>query len=194
MRALRLATLAASLLIVSVYTPITNAQILDTGVGRCLRCGHSEIDTQRYVNSFLNQMFFPDSFLRHSAVAASLYLFNGTYTMHGGRSPDSNFASVTIAMTAELKGALPTGNYRVVVTTPGGQSSTKTYAIGDTRFVVAGPLFPRASDGTGGSSGRSGPPTGGGPQIRGGSRGPVKCTRSRREDRRHETIAWCSLD
>ena len=201
MRALRLATIAASLLIVSTHAPLASAQILDTGVGRCIPCGHSERDTQRYVNSFLNQMFFPNSVLRRSTVVGSLYLFNGIYTMHGNRSPNEDFSSVTISVTAELKGALPTGNYRLVVTTPGGKTSTKTYAIGETRFVVRGRLDGEKDEdlevdsatGTGaGGGGRSGPPSSGGSHILGGSRGPAKCSRSRREDRRNETITWCS--
>ncbi len=199
MRALRLATVAVSLLIVSNFTPIANAQILDTGDGLCRPCGHSEYDTQRYVNSFLNQMFFPKSALRSATIAASLYFFNGTYTMYGGRSQDPDFSSVTIAITAELKGALPTGNYRVVVTTPGGETTTSVYVIGNTRFRILGRFVPQ--DGSSrdnsfgvGSAGRSRPPTGGGPQSRGGSRGPAKCSRSRREDRRNETITWCSQD
>ncbi len=199
MRALRVATIATFLLIVSVHAPIANAQIIDTGEGRCSRCGHSEFDTQRYVNSFLNQLFFPKSFLRSASISASLYFFNGTYTIHGGRSPDPDFDSVTIAITAELKGAVPTGNYRVVVTTPGGQTLTDTYAISDERFRVLGRLVPPEDSSTDnstgvGSSGSSGPPSSGGTHIRGGSRGPAKCSRSRREDRRNETITWCSLD
>ncbi len=199
MRALRLATIAALVLIISIHSPIANAQIVDTGEGYCSRCGHSETDTQRYVNSFLNQMFFPKSVLRSASIAASLYFFSGTYTMYGGRSPDPGFDSITIAITAELKGAVPTGSYRVVVTTPGGQSSTDTYAISDERFRILGRLAPRertsTDDSTGvGSGGHSGPPGGGGPQVRGGNRGSAKCSRRRREDRGNETIAWCSQD
>lgn len=199
MRALRLATVAVSLLVVSLHMPVASAQILDIGEGVCKRCGHSETDTQRYVNSFLNQLFFPKSILRSASIAASLYLFNGTYTMYGARSADSDFDSVTIAITAELKGAVPTGNYRLVVTTAGGRTSTNTYAIGAQRFPVLGRIRPpsqSSSDNSAGvgSGGRSGPPTGGGPQIRGGSRGPIKCTRGRTEHRRNETIAWCSID
>ena len=199
MRPLRLATVALLLSFVSLHMPIAHAQIFNTGEGRCGLCGHSERDTQRYVNSFLNQMFFPDTTLRRAAVVASLYLFNGTYTMHGNRSPDPNFSSVTIAITAEVKNALPTGNYRVTVTTPGGKTSTDLYAIGDSRFRVAGPLVSRAErssgSGTGvGSNGRVGPPTRVGGRIRAGSGGGAKCSRSRREDRRNETIVWCSQD
>ncbi len=200
MRALRLATVAAVLLIASAQTPIANAQILDTGEGRCSRCGHSEQDTQRYVNSFLNQLFFPKSMLRSASIAASLYLFNGTYTIHGARSPDSNFDSVTIAITAELKGALPTGNYRVVVTTPGGRTSTQTYAIGDERFKVVGILVPRFESSAdkstdAGSGGPSGPPSGGGPgKSQGGSRTHARCSHSRRQDLSKETVLWCSID
>jgi hypothetical protein len=199
MRSLRLATVAVLLSIISIHTTSANAQILDTGEGRCGRCGHSERDTQRYVNSFLNQIFFPNSVLRRGTIAASLYLFSGTYTMYGGRSPDPNFASVTIAITAELKGALPSGNYRVVVTTPGGKTSTESYAIGNVRFRVIGPLYSRVGRGSGsragaGGGGHSGPSTGMGTPIRPGNRSPAKCSRSRREDRGNETIAWCSQD
>ncbi len=199
MMALRLATVALFLLIVSVHTPIANAQILDTGEGRCGLCGHSERDTQRYVNSFLNQMFFPRSGPARGFVAANLYLLSGTFTVYGNKSPDPNFDRITIAITAEVKNALPTGNYRVTATTPGGQTSTKLYAIGDTRFRVIGNLNfreePNFDSDTGvGSGARSGPSGGGGPQIRGGSRGPAKCSRRRREDRGNETIAWCSQD
>lgn len=200
MRALRLATIAVFLSIVSFHTTTANAQIFDTGEGRCGRCGHSERDTQRYVNSFLNQLFFPRSLPARGFVTANLYLLTATYTMHGGRSPDPNFASVTIAITAEVKNALPTGSYRVTVTTPGGKTSTETYAIGNTRFRVMGPPDSRAEPGAGssigvGSGGHSGPPTGGGPgQTQGGSRGSARCSRSRREDRGNETIVWCSAD
>ena len=206
MRALRLATVAISLLFVSLHAPIANAQIFDTGVGVCRFCGHSELDTQRYVNSFLNQLFFPNSALRRGVIAGDLYLLTATYTMYGRLSPDPVFSSVTIAITAEIKNVLPTGQYHVTVTTPGGTTSTETYAIGSERFSVMEDYEPGArrvdeddsdrgaDSGTGGSGGRSGPPTGGGPQIRGGSRGPAKCSRSRRVDRRNETIVWCSID
>lgn len=196
MRVLRLATVAVFLAIVSVQSTTANAQILDTGEGRCGLCGHSERDTQRYVNSFLNQMFFPRSGSVRGFVAANLYLLSGTFTMHGNQSPDPKFDRVTIAITAEVKNALPTGNYRVTVTTPGGQTSTKLYAIGDTRFVVVGNLnfAEETSSVTGAGGGRSGPPASRGPQVRAGSRGPAKCSRSRREDRRNETIVWCSAD
>jgi len=198
-RALRLATVAVFLSLVLIQPTTANAQIFDTGEGRCGLCGHSERDTQRYVNSFLNQMFFPKSVPRSLTIAASLYFFNGTYTMYGGRSPDPNFASVTIAITAEVKGALPTGNYRVTATTPGGKTSTKTYVIGDKPFRVIGRLAPRANSGSGngiglGSGGRSGPPTSVGRQPRASSRGSARCSRSRREDRGNETIARCSRD
>jgi hypothetical protein len=199
MRALRLAAVAVVLSIVSIHSTIANAQILDTGEGRCGLCGHSERDTQRYVNSFLNQMFFPRTALGRSFVATNLYLLTATFTMYGNRSPDRNFASVTIAITAEVKNALPTGNYRVTVTTPGGKSSTKLYAIGDTPFRVIGPLGFREERSSSrsfgvGSGGRSGPPTGGSGQSRGGSQGPARCSHSRREDRAKETILWCSAD
>lgn len=196
MRALRLATVAMSLIIVPLYTPIANAQILDTGSGVCRLCGHTETDTQRYVNSFLNQMFFPRSGPTRGFIIANLYLLSGTFTMHGSRSPDPNFSSVTIAITAEVKGALPTGNYRVVVTTPGGQTSTKLYAIGNTRFVVTGNLDfekdskpdPRIGQGSGGESGRSS----GGVQIPFRDTRPARCSRTRRVDRGNETIVYCS--
>lgn len=201
MRASRMATVAVFLSIVLIQSTTATAQILDTGEGRCSLCGHSERDTQRYVNSFLNQMFFPRSGSTRAFVAANLYLLSGTFTMHGARSPDANFDRVTIAITAEVKNALPTGNYRVTVTTPGGKTSTDLYAIGNTRFRVIGQLaFPeeqnsgRSSSGVG-SGGRSGPPVWvRGVLVRGGSRGPAKCSRSRREDRGNETIAWCSRD
>jgi hypothetical protein len=194
MRAIRLATVAVFLAFISVQSTTVSAQILDTGEGRCGLCGHSEHDTQRYVNSFLNQMFFPHNGSVRVFVAANLYLLSGTFTMHGNKSPDPNFDRVTIAITAEVKSALPTGNYRVTVTTPGGQTSTKLYAIGDTRFVVTGNLNFReeTSSGGGAGGGRAAPPTSGGTAVRGGSRGPAKCSQSRREDRRYETILWCS--
>ena len=199
MRALRLATIALLLSVVSIHAPLANAQIFDTGVGRCGLCGHSERDTQRYVNSFLNQLFFPRSVPARSFVAANLYLLTATFTMHGTRSPDPNFASVTIAITAEVKSALPTGNYRVTVTTPGGKTSTATYVIGDTRFRVIGPLHFGAESSSGrgievGRSGHSGPPTRVGGQIRSSSFSRARCSRSRREDRGNETIVWCSAD
>jgi hypothetical protein len=197
MRALRLATIALLLSVVSIHAPIANAQILDTGEARCKLCGHSERDTQRYVNSFLNELFFPRSVPARAFVAANLYLLTATFTIHGARSPDSNFASVTIAITAEVKNALPTGNYRVTVTTPGGKTSTSTYVIGDTPFRVTGPLNPRtgSSSGNGFGIGRrshSGPPIRDGSEIRSRSRSRTGCSRSRREDRWNETILWCS--
>ena len=197
MRALRLATVALFITIASIHAPIANAQILDTGKGRCGLCGHSERDTQRYVNSFLNQLFFPRSGPARIFVAANLYVLSGTFTMYGNRSPDPNFDRVTIAITAEVKNALPTGNYRLTVTTPGGKTSTKLYAIGDTPFRVTGnlgrPEEPRSGIRSGpGGSGRTGPPTRVGGQIRSSSRRPAKCSRSRREDRGNETIVWCS--
>jgi len=199
MRALRLATVALLLSVVSIHAPIANAQIFDTGEGRCGLCGHSERDTQRYVNSFLNQLFFPRSVPARAFVAANLYLLTATFTMHGGRSPDPNFASVTIAITAEVKSALPTGNYRVTVTTPGGKTSTSTYVIGSTRFRVAGPLNfraePGSADGVGlGGGGHSGPLIRVGGVIRSSSHSRTRCSRSRREDRWNETILWCSAD
>jgi hypothetical protein len=206
MRALRLATVAASLFIISIQTPTANAQIFDTGVGVCRLCGHSELDTQRYVNSFLNQMFFPRSALRSGVIAADLYLLTATYTMYGRLSPDPSFSSVTVSITSEIKNVLPTGKYHVTVTTPGGVTSTEIYAIGRERFSVMDVYEPGArrvdedddssdvSVASGGSGVRSGPPIRVGSQIRGGSRGPAKCTHLRREDRRNETIVWCSVD
>ena len=208
MRALRLATVAIVLLMSLSQAPIANAQILDVGEGVCPQCGHAELDTQRYVNSFLNQMFFPNRPVIRTAVATSLYLFTATYTMHGKVSPDPGFASVTIAITAEVKNAIPTGKYHVTVTTPSGDTTSKTYAIGATRFSVQHDYAPGAVDesksrrpsgpGTGGrngpgSSGRSGPPTGGRPLIgQPGSGRPAKCTRSRVTYRRNETTLHCS--
>ena len=205
MRALRLATVAASLLIISFQVPIASAQIFNTGVGVCRLCGHSELDTQRYVNSFLNQMFFPRSTLRSGFIAADLYLLTATYTMYGRLSPDPDFSSVTVSITAELKNVLPTGRYQVTVTTPGGVTSTRIYAIGSERFSVVHDYETGAKrvdeedEGgsgvkvTGGGSGaRSGPPASRALEIRGGSRGPAKCRQSRREDLRYETILWCS--
>ena len=200
MRALRLAAVAVLLSITSIHAPPANAQILDSGVGRCLMCGHSELDTQRYVNSFLNQMFFPRTLLGRAFVAGNLYMLSATFTMHGNRSPDSDFASVSIAITAEVKNALPTGNYHVTVTTPGGKTSKATYVIGDTRFSVNHAYVPGAVRSTARrtrliNGGHSGPPTGGGPgpsQSR--PRGSATCSRSCREDRNNETIAWCSRD
>jgi hypothetical protein len=194
-----LATVALLLSVVSIHMPVANAQIFDTGEGRCGLCGHSERDTQRYVNSFLNQLFFPRSVLARGFIATNLYLLTGTFTMHGMRSPDPNFASVTIAITAEVKNALPTGNYHVTVTTPGGKTSTKTYAIGNARFRVIGPLGSRArpssGSGTGvGSSGLSGPPAPVVSPTQSNSRGAARCSSSRREDLSKETILWCSAD
>lgn len=200
MRALRLAAVAVLLSITSILAPVANAQILDSGVGRCIMCGHSELDTQRYVNSFLNQMFFPRSLLDRAFVVGNLYLLSATFTMHGGRSPDSDFASVSIALTAEVKNALPTGNYHVTVTTPGGKTSKGTYVIADTRFSINHPYAAGAVRRTARRAGpigggHSGPPTSGGPgpsQSR--ANRSAKCSRSRREDRGNETIAWCSQD
>jgi hypothetical protein len=204
MRALRLATVAASLIIISVHAPVAHAQIFNTGVGVCRSCGHSELDTQRYVNSFLNQLFFPRSTLRSSIIAADLYLLTATYTMYGRLSPDPVFSSVTIAITAEIKNALPTGKYHVTVTTPGGVTSTRIYAIGGKRFSVAHEYEDGAkrvdeddSDsgsggGIGGSGGRSGPPVSRGPQVGGAGRGAARCSQSRRQDLSRETILWCS--
>jgi hypothetical protein len=193
-----LATVAVSLLVVLMHTPIANAQIFNTGVGRCVKCGHSELDTQRYVNSFLNQLFFPRNIFYRGAVAGNLYLLVGTFTMHGSRSPDSDFASVTIAITAEVKNALPTGNYHVSVTTPGGKTSKEIYVIGVTRFSVDHDYEPGAArDVARGSranaSGRTGSPHTPRYRPRIPNHNPAKCSRSRREDRGNETIVWCSI-
>lgn len=199
MRAVRMASVAVFLMIAATHPATVNAQILDTGEGVCSRCGHSERDTQRYVNSFLNQLFFPRSGLARVVVASNLYLLSGTFTVHGDRSPDPNFDRVTISITAEVKNALPSGNYRVTVTTPGGQTSTKLYAIGETPFRVIGRINfqdePRAvgSNRSGGND-RSGPPSGGSARPRTPNGSPAKCSHKRREDRGNETIAWCSQD
>ena len=210
MRALRLATIATVLSMTLLQTPAANAQVLDVGTGVCRPCGHADLDTQRYVNSFLNQMFFPNRPATRAAVATSLYLFTATYTMYGRVSPDPAFSSVTIAITAEVKNAIPTGKYHVTVTTPSGETTTKTYAIGARLFSVRHDYAPGAVDeskidrssGPGGrgahgpgSSGRSGPTASNGP--RSGSRGsgrPAKCSHSRVSYRRNETIVHCSQD
>jgi len=208
MRALRLATVALVLSTALLQAPAANAQIVTSGIGVCRLCGHSELDTQRYVNSFLNQLFFPQSATRRAAIATSLYLLNATFTVYGRLSPDSQFNSVTISITAEVKNAIPTGKYRVTVTTPSGTTSTKTYAIGAERFSVRHPYVagalendrtnrrvPGGNGGGGpGSVGRSGPPTGGSPGAspRGGR--SAKCSRSRVTHRGNETTVYCSWD
>lgn len=209
MRALRLAAVAIVLAMTFLQTPTAHAQILDVGTGVCRQCGHAELDTQRYVNSFLNQMFFPNKPVTRAAVATSLYMFTATYTMFGSLSPDPNYASVTIAITAEVKNAIPTGKYHVTVTTPDGNTTSKMYAIGARPFSVRHDYAPGAVEGgtkksTGsggngghgpGSRGRSRPPAGGG--ARSGPMGsgrPAKCTRSRVTYRRHETTVYCSED
>ena len=199
MRAQRWAAGALLIAVMSIYSPDVSAQVLTTGNGVCKPCGHSELDTQRYVNSFLNQMFFPNSVLRRAGIATSLYMLTATYTMTGNRSPDPGFSSVTIAITAEIEKALPTGRYRVTVTTPGGETSTKTYAIGASRFNVHQAYKPGAVRGISSVVGiakpaRVGPPGRIGQYI-GGSHGPqgrARCSRSRVEARGNETIAWCS--
>lgn len=208
MRAARLATVAALLFISFSHAPPAKAQVLfTTGTGVCHLCGHSELDTERYVHSFLNQLFFPRSVARRTSIAASLYLLTATYTMNGRLSPDPRYSSVTIAITAEVKNLLPTGNYHLTVTTPGGKTSKDTYAIGAERFSVTKPYLPGAkrkssggavgSGGTGstGSGGRprSGP-AGGGVNTSGGNRRPAGCSRSRMEARGNETIVYCSRD
>lgn len=203
-----MATVATVLAMTFLQTPAANAQVVDVGDGVCPQCGHAELDTQRYVNSFLNQMFFPNRPVTRAAVATSLYLFTATYSMYGRLSPDPNYASVTIAITAEVKNAIPTGKYHVTVTTPSGETTNKIYAIGATRFSVRHDYAPGAINGSGtgsssgsgsegrhgpGSSGRSRPPTGGGPRS-----GPTrsgrsaKCSRSRVTHRRNVTTLYCS--
>ena len=192
MRLLRLATIALVFSFLSMQAPTANAQILDSGVGHCKLCGHSERDTQRYVNSFMNQMFFPRSSAKRSFVAVNLYLLNATFTMHGHRSPDPDFASVTITITAEVKNALPTGNYRVTATTPGGKTSTKLYAVGDVPFVVDDRLD---HDRDRSSGNRSQPPASGGPAVRmNQANRTTRCGRTRRVDLRYNTILYCMVD
>lgn len=211
MRAARLATVAVFLLFAVAYTPAANSQVLfTTGVGVCKECGHSELDTQRYINSFLNQLFFPESGLSRTAIAASLYTLTATYTIYGRLSPDPNHSSVTIAITAEVKAAIPTGRYHVSVTTPAGTTQEKTYPIGSEPFSVTGEYAPGAKRkgrrgsrdkriATGGSG--SGPAAQGGyspagwiSRSGGGGRGPASCSRSRMEARGNETIVYCSVD
>ena len=201
MRAQKWAAVALILAVTSIYSPNVSAQVLTTGEGVCKLCGDSELDTQRYVNSFLNQLFFPNTLPRRAAIAASLYMLTATYTMTGNLAPNPNLASVTIAITAELNKVIPTGRYKVTVTTPGGKTETKTYAIGNSRFSVKNGYKPGAVRdnvnpiGAGGN-GHSGPPNRNGQYWR-GSRGPqrpAKCSRARVEERGNETIAWCSRD
>jgi hypothetical protein len=208
-RALRVTALVLLLSTTLLETPVAQAQIVTSGVGVCHLCGHSELDRSRYVNSFLNQLFFPNSTVRRASIAGSLYLFTATFTMYGRLSPDPLYASVTIAITAEVKNAIPTGKYRVTVTTPSGETTTAIYAIGAERFSVRHPYAPGAigdnarqtvgsgSKGGGGpgSAGYSGPPATGGSTAGVGRSGrPAKCSRSRIESRRNETIVWCSSD
>lgn len=207
MRAARLATVAAFLLVAFSYAPSVNAQVLfSTGVGVCRACGHAELDTQRYINSFLNQLFFPNTALRRTSIAASLYMFTATYTMHGRLSPDPGHSSVTISITAEVRNAIPTGNYHVTATTPGGATHSKIYPIGDVRFNTKGKYAPGArredsdkgqgrSTGGGagpGGNGRSGPPGSNG-RNQGGSGQPANCSRSRMVARGNETVVYCSV-
>ena len=205
MRAMRLATVAALALVTFSYNIPASAQVLfTTGTGVCRQCGHSELDTERYVHSFLNQLFFPNNPGRRAAVAASLYLLTATYTMQGRLSPDPQFSSVTIAITAEVKNLLPTGNYHVTVTTPGGKTETKTYAIGNKKFSVSKKYAPgakRESSGSGvdlggsdnaGQGGRPSSSPGGGKRPRDNK--PAGCSRSRMEVRGNETIVYCSRD
>lgn len=205
MRALRLATIAAFLLFAFSHSPLAKAQVIfSTGTGVCHLCGHAELDTQRYINSFLNQLFFPDSVLRRTSIATSLYLLTATYTMYGSLSPDPAHSSVTISITAEIKNAIPTGNYHVKTTTPGGEIHKDTYSIGKERFNVRGSYAKGAkrkrsgnNGGVGslGSGGRGGfAPPGRPAQLGGGNSGPAGCSRSRMEARGNETIVYCSRD
>ena len=204
MRVARLAAIATVLIVGFSYNPPARAQVLfTTGTGVCHLCGHSELDTERYVHSFLNQLFFPNSAARRSFIAASLYLLTATYTMEGRLSPNPQFSSVTIAITAEVKNLLPTGNYRVTVTTPGGKTETKTYAIGNKRFSVTKKYAPGAKrKSSGGNAGSGGPGgTGAGGRTRSGPGSgfrpshdrPAKCSRSRMEARGNETTVYCSI-
>jgi len=164
-----------------------DAQIFDTGEGTCMKCGHSELDTQRYVNSFLNQLFFyPDPLQQaaaRTAIAAALYGLTATFDMHGNLSPDPHYASVTIAITAEVKSGLLTGSYKVTVTTPGGLTIQKVYAIGNNKFDVSYPYAEGARQSVSGD----GLTVGSGPD--GGTSGAT-CTRTR-EDRGDDTTVWC---
>lgn len=212
MRALRLATIAVVLSLSVGHAPVAKAQIITSGVGVCTLCGHADLDTQRYVNAFLNQMFFPESAARRASIATSLYLFTATFTMYGRLSPDPQFTAVTIAITAEVKNAIPTGKYRVTATTPSGKTETKTYAIGSEYFSTWHSYAPGAIEGRGlrrirpgdksgpagpggpGSRGHSGPPANGGPGSGPGGGRPAKCSRSRVTHRGNETTVWCSQD
>ena len=203
MRAVRLAAVAILFIAGFSYNAPVSAQVLfTTGSGVCKQCGHSELDTERYVHSFLNQLFFPNNPVRRTAVATSLYLLTATFTMQGRLSPDPQFSSVTIAITAEVKNLLPTGSYHVTITTPGGKTETKTYAIGNKKFSLSKKYAPGAKrESTGsdvdlGGSGNSGP--GGRPRSGPGSTSrpshyrPAKCSRSRMEARGNETTVYCS--
>jgi len=202
MRAARLATVAAFLLLTFSYTTPVKAQVLfTTGTGACHLCGHAELDTQRYINSFLNQLFFPNSAIRRGSVAASLYLLTATFTIHGSLSPDPAHSSVTISITAEVKNAIPTGGYHVTAVTPAGKVFKDTYPIGTQRFNVRGAYARGAKRKSSGSNSGGGGP---GPGGRGGfappgwtnwwrgSSRPAGCTRSRMEARGNETIVYCS--
>lgn len=208
MTGLRLATVATVLLLSSLHiTPASAQVVFTTGEGVCRLCGHSELDTQRYVNSFLNQLFFPQSVTRRASIAASLYALTATYTMYGSLSPDPQFSRVTIAITAEVRNALPTGNYHVTVTTPGGKTHKDTYAIGSEQFSVRHEYEPGArrkksarKEGAGGSGGSGSggrtrtEPFGYTPRPYEPRRRPAKCSRSRLEERGNNTILFCSVD
>ena len=204
MRAARLATVATLVLAGYLCASPAHAQVIfSTGVGVCKQCGHSERDTQRYVNSFLNQLFFPQSVVNRTAVAASLYLLTATYTVHGRLSPDPQYSSVTITITAEIKNAIPTGSYHVTVVTPGGKVVKDIYPIGSEPFSVNGRYAPGAKR-RGKTKSRSIGGSGSGPGVHGGYPGPGStnttrdttrnsngCRRSRLEARGIETILYC---
>lgn len=193
----RVAPVAIMALVLSLNISTASAQIFDTGQGVCRWCGHSEKDTKRYVNWFLNELFFypgrVQQKLARAGIATSLYLFTATFDIYGAVSPSSKYNVVTIAITAEIKKGIPTGRYMVTATTKGGKTSTKAYAIGNSKYSV-GYGYARGAvqgGGSGGSVGRSGPPSGGSyiPPKRG-----ARCSRSRRVDAGNETIVFCSRD
>ena len=204
MRAARLATVATLVLAGYLCASPAHAQVIfSTGVGVCKQCGHSERDTQRYVNSFLNQLFFPQSVVNRTAVAASLYLLTATYTIHGRLSPDPQYSSVTITITAEIKNAIPTGSYRVRAVTPSGKIVEDTYPIGREPFSVSDPYAPGAKrrgkktlgiggSGTGPGIRDSYPPPNWTRTLRGSGGQPAGCGRARLEARGNETILYCS--
>lgn len=204
MRLPRVAPVAITMIVLLMPVSDASAQIFDNGRATCRWCGHSERDTQRYVNWFLNELFFYPGRVRQAtartAISVSLYLFTATFDIHGSLSPSRRYDTVTIAITAEVKKGIPSGRYIVTATTPGGKTSTKPYAIGNKRFSLSkayakGAVRNNGSGGRGGGgTGRSGPP----PSDGGGSnrrpRGGAKCSRSRRVDVGNETILFCSRD